>query len=440
MATSNIETVTPRIAPKQAGRPRKIGQITLLLGLVAMALWVGFAPLDEGVPSQGFVALDTKRKAVQHLTGGLIKEVMVGEGSQVKEGQLLMRLDDANIKAEHEMARQRYFGIKAMQARLLAEQTGSNIQFSKDLLDESKDPLIKSQMLNQELLLQSRQSALRSDLQGLEESMQGQMGQLQAYKDMLVNRQSQQSLVQEQLNRIRDLVKEGYAPRNTQLDLERQLAEAHAAIADLQGLQIRTARSVAELKQRASSRQQEYKKEVQSQLADVSRELPGDLEKMIAMQEALARVDIRSPASGQVVGLITQNVGAIVASGQKIMDIVPVNENLTLEIRVMPNLIDRVKADLPVDVRFTAFSHSPQLVVQGKVISVSGDLLTDPHSGAPYFLARVAVTPEGLKKLGKNQLQPGLPVEVVFKTGERSLLTYLMHPLTKRIAASMKEE
>ena len=122
------------------------------------------------------------------------------------------------------------------------------------------------------------------------------------------------------------------------------------------------------------------------------------------------------------------------------MDIVPEDEALLLEAKVPPHLIDRVRAEMPVDVRFSSFAHSPQLVVEGKVVSVSGDLLTEQQTGAGYYLARVRVTPEGLKTLGKRQLQPGMPVEVVFKTGERSLLTYLLHPLAKRVSAAMKEE
>ena len=122
------------------------------------------------------------------------------------------------------------------------------------------------------------------------------------------------------------------------------------------------------------------------------------------------------------------------------MDIVPGDEPLLLEAHVAPHLIDRVHAQLPVDVRFSSFAHSPQLVVQGQVVSVSADLLTEPQTGVTYYLARVQVTPEGMKTLGKRQLQPGMPVEVVFKTGERSMLTYLLHPLLKRVSASMKEE
>jgi protease secretion system membrane fusion protein len=124
------------------------------------------------------------------------------------------------------------------------------------------------------------------------------------------------------------------------------------------------------------------------------------------------------------------------------MDIVPKDEPLLLEAKVQPNFIDRVHAGLPVDIRFNAFSHTPTLVVDGKVISVSGDLVTDPAApqSPPYYLARVAVTPEGYAKLGNRQLQPGMPTEVVFRTGERSLVKYMIAPLIKRMAASMKEE
>jgi protease secretion system membrane fusion protein len=120
---------------------------------------------------------------------------------------------------------------------------------------------------------------------------------------------------------------------------------------------------------------------------------------------------------------------------------VPEGQDLLLEARIPPNVIDKVAAGLPADIRFSAFAHSPQLVVSGKVVSISGDLLTDPQNPqASYYLARVGVTPEGMKTLGKRQMHPGMPAEVIIKTGARTLLTYLLHPLTKRMAASMKEE
>jgi protease secretion system membrane fusion protein len=165
-----------------------------------------------------------------------------------------------------------------------------------------------------------------------------------------------------------------------------------------------------------------------------------DAEKFVAAKADLDRTDIAAPSAGQVVGLAMQTVGGVVQPGQKIMDIVPVGEALLLEARIETHLIDKVKAGLPTDVRFSAFSHTPQLVVDAQVVSVSRDALTDPQSGIGFYLARIQVTPQGMKTLGSRQMQPGMPVEVVIKTGERSLLTYLLNPLIKRVAASMKEE
>jgi protease secretion system membrane fusion protein len=432
---------TAQDAMARTGSAARIGLWALGLGFGGFLLWAGLAPLDEGVPGQGMIALDTKRKTVQHLTGGLVKEVLVGEGAHVTEGQLLVRLDGAVARANFETIRQRYLGLRAMEGRLLTEQQGgAKIAFHPDVLAASQDPQIRQVIMTQEQLMVSRRAALQADLQSTEESIMGQQGLIQAYATMMVNRKSQQALLGEELTNTRGLVKEGYAPRNRQLELERMSADVSSGIAELQGNTIRATRAVAELRQRAIVRQQEYRKEVDSQLADVSREVQGDAERFSAARDDLARTEIKSPAEGQVVGLAFQTVGAVVGPGQKLMDIVPEDEALLVEVRVVPHLIDRVHAGLPVDVRFSSFAHTPQLVVDGKVASVSGDLLTDPQTGVGYYLARVGVTADGFKKLGKRQLQPGMPVEVIFLTGERSMLTYLLSPLTKRFAASMKEE
>lgn len=423
------------------GRASRIGLWALAAGFCGFLLWAAFAPLDEGVPSQGHVAIDTKRKSVQHLSGGIIEQVLVGEGDQVTAGQLLIKLDDAAARANFEVVRHHYLGLRATQGRLLAEQAGQAIiSFHPDLLANATDALIAQEMRNQQDLLKSRRGALQADLQLFQESTRGQQGLLVAYDAMKVSRSRQFSLLDDELGHTVELVKAGYVPRNRELELERQMADSRTAMAELQGNTVRAQSSMAELRQRAIARQQEYRKEVETQLADVTRDVLGDAGKFVALQGDLTRTEIRSPIAGQVVALTAQNIGGVIAAGQKILDVVPAHEVLLLETRVQPQLIDSIHAGMPVDVRFSAFAHSPQLVVQGKLMSVSGDLLTDPQTGAGYFLSRVAVTPEGLKKLGQRQMQPGMPVEVIFKTGERSLLTYLLHPLTKRIAASMNEE
>ncbi len=433
-----------RPAPvSDTGRAARVGLWVIGVGFGGFLLWAGLAPLDEGVPTQGTVAIDTKRKSVQHQMGGIVKQVMVREGDQVKEGQVLIRLDEGSARANFEAVRQRYLGLRAMQARLQAEQAGqTTITYHPDLKVAASDPLIRQQMLTQEQLLLSRRAALRADLQGIEEGIQGQRALLQAYEGMLGHRQNQQALLMDELKNTRDLVKEGYVPRNRQLELERMVSESSASIIDLQGNILRSRRAIAEMSQRAIARQQEYRKEVETQLADVTREAQSDAEKYVAYRAELDRIEIKAPVDGQVVGLAVQSVGGVIQAGQKILDVVPGNEALLLEARVMPHLIDKVHAGLAADVRFSSFAHSPQLVVEGRVQSVSADLLSEqtPAGMMSYYLARVALTPDGLKKLGKRQLQPGMPVEIVIKTGERSMLTYLLHPLTKRIAASMKEE
>jgi len=428
-------------APAKGMRPGQIGFWALGIGFGVFLAWAALAPLDEGVPSAGYVSIDTKRKSVQHLSGGLVKEVLVREGQQVKVGDLLARMDDAGARANLEATRQRYLGLRAMQGRLLAEQANQSlISWHPDLAAAANDPLISQQMATQKQLLAARRGALAADLQGIEEAGKGQQEMVVSYTEVKKSRLAQQALVREELENIRGLVAQGYAPRTRQFELERSATDLTASMTELDGNILRSQRSMAELRQRAILRQQEYRKEVESQLSDVTREVQSDAEKIKAVRDEFERTEIRSPATGQVVGLAFQTAGGVVPPGQKLMDIVPADDTLLLETQVPPHMIDRIHQGQAVDTRFSSFANSPQLVVPGVVQSISGDMLTDAHTGAPYFLARVAVTPEGIKKLGKRQLQPGMPVEVIFKGGERSLLTYMLHPLMKRIAASMTEE
>jgi protease secretion system membrane fusion protein len=440
-----LEPVAPASAAETAladdgRRASRIGLWALAVGFGGFLLWASFAPLDEGVAAPGLVSIDTKRKAVQHLTGGIVKEVHVREGQQVKEGQVLVKLDEATARANFEASRQRYLSLRAMEGRLQADQAGlTKVTFHPDLVANSSDPMIKAQMSTQEQLLSARRGSLNADLQSINEQVHGQEASIQAYTSMFESRKGQLALLNEELKNTRGLVAEGYAPRNRQLELERMVAEANTSMADLQGNILRGRRSIGDLKSRAISRQQDYRKEIETQLADVSREVLSEAEKFRALQNELGRIDIKAPVTGQVVGLAVQTPGAVISPGQKLMDIVPQGEPLLLEARVAPNFIDRVHAGLPVDIRFATFAHAPTLVVDGKVTSISGDLLTDQATNQSYFLARVEVTPEGLKQLGNRQLQPGMPTEVIFRTGERSMLTYLLGPLYKRMSASMKE-
>lgn len=438
---TSSEKNTDQLPHDEAKRVATKGLLALGIGFGLFVIWAIFAPLDEGVPSSAIVSVETQRKAVQHLSGGIVREVKVTEGQEVEAGDVLFRLNEASARANFEGVRQRYLGLRAVQARLQAEQLAkTELVLHPDLLLAQTDPLIAIQVQTQQALLRTRVRSLQAELKSFAESIQGQEALVASSLAMQGSRQAQLRLLTEELGQTRQLVLEGYAPRNRQLELERALADVQASLYDLQGRKEQATHSIAELRQRIERTQQVFLQEVQSQLSSVTQEVQADADKLLALEGDLERTEITAPVSGQVVGLSVQTVGAVIQSGQKLLDIVPKDESLVLDVRIAPHLIDKVYPSLNTDVRFSTFAHSPQLVVQGQVRSVSKDLITDPQSGVTFYLARVVLTNEGMGNLQGRRLQPGMPAEVVIKTGERSMLTYLIHPLTKRFAASMKEE
>lgn len=344
---------------------RKLARLAfwvLGVGFGGFLIWAAVVPLDEGVPTMGTVVIDTKRRPVQHPDGGTVAEILVREGDLVKEGQLLLRLGDSSAKAQVETS--------------------------------------------------------LSSLAALRENLKGQQATVQGYEKIRPNREAQLALLKREYAGLVDLVKDGYAPMNQKLDMERRMSELESALQELATQKIRTEQSVLQL----------------------GHEIMAAEEKLALARRELERKRIYSPADGQVVGLQVGSAGAVVQGAQKIMDIVPARESLVIEAEVMPNLIDRIRPGDPVDIMFMTFSHAPQLVVEGVLDSISQDVLTEPKTGMPYYLARVSVTPSGMALLGSRQMQPGMPVQVVVKTGSRTLLEYLAAPLTRRINASMREE
>jgi protease secretion system membrane fusion protein len=266
--------------------------------------------------------------------------------------------------------------------------------------------------------------------------------QLAGIDSQLISRKLQSDKQSEQLKNIRDLANEGYAPANNVLQMEQTQAELRALFADLKASKLKTQRAIAEMHIREAQRTQESLKESAAQLAEVRKEVQAGKEKLSASGDELARVKITAPVDGQVVGITIASVGGVVTPGQKLMDIVPDSEGVVLDAKIQPQLIDRVKPGDTASVRFSSFAHSPKLVVDANVRSISKDAVmeTTPAGNVAYYTARVQITAEGLKQLGQHNLQPGMPAEIVIKTGERSLLTYLLHPLLKRVAGAMTEE
>jgi len=420
----------------------RLGFWVLVVGFGLFLLWAAFAPLDEGVSAPATVSIETRRKTVQHQSGGVVQKVLAKEGAEVKAGDPLIVLDDAAARAGYETIRQNYLAQRAFESRLIAEVTGAgSITFHPDLMLD-KDPVALQHRTVQQQLFVSRRASQVAEISAAKQSIVGLEGQIAGMQLMLESRKNQAAIQARQLSNVQSLAEEGFAPRNQALQLEQAQAELRTSLADLQTNMQRTQSGIAETRLRIAQREQDFIKEVSGQLADVRKEVQANQERLVAITAELGRTQIRAPVSGQVIGLAIAGAGAVVTPGQRLMDIVPRGEGLLLDARVPPNVIDRVKVGERVEVRFSAFANTPQLVVHGKVVSLSGDAVAEQagNTTISFYLARVELTPEGRKALGDRSMQPGMMAEVLIKTGERSLLTYLLHPLLKRVASAMTEE
>ena len=434
--------------PGDVKRANRIGILAVVVSFAAFLIWASFAPLAQGVAAQGTVMLDTKRKQVQHPSGGILREILVKEGQLVREGEVLMRLDPVQTRANLETTLQQYLGYRALESRLLAERSGAgSIQFHPSLFSAASGQNAAQHRDNQQQLFESRRNSRQLELKATDEALAGLEASLKGTEGGLEARRMQAQMTAKELESTRGLAAEGFAALQRVRELERSLVDTKGAIADLEANRLRIEQSIQEQQSRRELKLKDFLRDVNQQLTDVQKEVEAIEERLKANQAEMDRIEIRAPVAGQVVGLTIQTVGGVVTGSQKLMDIVPSQEDLLIEAKVPPNFIDRVKAGQHVDVRFTTFANTPQLVVEGRLESISTDAIDasgamslSPTGFNTFYLGRVKLTNSGVEKLQGRQLQAGMPVEVVIKTGERSVLKYLLHPIIKRMASSMIEE
>jgi protease secretion system membrane fusion protein len=435
--------VTPITVQTDASGYSRLGWIIVLLGFGSFMLWALFAPLDKGVPMAGTVTKESNRQAVQHLTGGVVQDILVRDGDVVKAGQVLVRMNPVSAEANAGMIRAQYMTARATEARLLAERDGlKQLAFPKEVDNAAVDPRVAEVRSLQSQLFTSRQMSLQNELAAFDENVAGLKLQIQGMQEVRENEKAQLGFLKEQLAGMRDLAKEGYVARNRLLDLERTYAQINASIAENIGQVGRMQRQVAELNLRRSQRLQDFQKEVRTQLAEVQTESRALGSRMNAVNFELANVDVKAPADGLVVGLAVFTKGGVVQPGFRMMDIVPTGDPLVVEGQLAVNLVDKVHIGLPVDLMFSAFNANTTPHIPGEVTQVSADRSVDERTGVPYFVVRVRVTPEGEKLIAKHKLdiQPGMPADLFVKTGERTMMNYLIKPIIDRARSTMSED
>lgn len=422
-------------------RPIWVGLIILLVGFGGFLVWAIFAPLDEGVPMPGVISVESKRKRVDHLTGGIISKILVRDGQKVREGEALLALDEIQALAALNAIQSQWRATAVTEARLIAEQGGlSAIQYPKALNDASADKEISDLMKAQSELLRSRRNALQGELGIIRESVTGLEQQILSLEQLALGRKKQIQLFHEQLTSFRKLHAENFVSRNQLIDIERQLAEVQTKQSeDLANIASVRAR-LAEFRMRGKQRETEYRREVETQLAEVQKEGATLAEKLTAIRDTNARLILQAPVSGTVVDLAYHTIGGVIKPGDRILDIVPSNDELIVEAQVAPQYIDRVRVGLPANIHFDAYLRNIEPpVVSGTVKVVSADALVDARTGAQFYNLRVSVPASEIKKLGDLKIQPGMQATVMVKTGERSLLAYLLRPLFRRFNTALGE-
>jgi protease secretion system membrane fusion protein len=419
----------------------RLGWWIVLAGFGGFFVWASLAPLDKGVPLSGTVTVETNKKAIQHATGGTVDAILVKEGDIVKAGDVLLRMNKVQATADAEMTRLQYFAARSVEARLMAESLGSKvIDYPAELNDVKDDPRVASNIAMQQQLFNSRQLAKQNEWASIHESIAGLTAQANGLEESKTNKQHQLQFAKEQLDSMRDLAKGGYVSRARLLDLEQTYAQINAAISEDIGNIGRGRRQISELILKRQQSIQEYQKEVRTQLSEVQKEAGSLANRLTGLDYHLENILVKAPVGGTVIGLNVFTTGAVVAPGFKMMDLVPSDDPLVVEGRLPVHLVDKLHANLDIELIFSAFNQNKTPHIPGVVTQVSADRLLDERTGEPYYKLLAKVTPEGMKKVSNLKIRAGMPVDLFVKTGERTMMNYLFKPIVDHFRMSLTED
>jgi HlyD family type I secretion membrane fusion protein len=433
---------TPSNEPFAIGRVLRLSASVLVGFLVLFALWAAVVPLDSAVMAQGVVAVESKRKKVQHLEGGILVRVAVRDGAVVKAGQVLAVLNQTDSAAALNVLLSEQDSILAQEARLRAEMNGDGaLNFPQELQARAKIPAASAAMEGQARLFQQRSDSLQSEIAILE-NRRGQYLQIvEGLEAQLAAVKKQTALIEEEQAAFQALYDKGLAP------LPRLLAVKRAR-AGLDGQRGELISSIAENRLRASEVDMEILNlrntrldKAGAELREVQKRRFELADRIKAAHGQLTRMTIRAPSDGVVVASTIHSPGQVVRPGDTLLEIVPQHDRLIVEAQLKPDDADNVRPGIVARVRLIPFKAKFQPVVEGKVRSVSADRLDDPATGAAYYLAEIELDRNAVAEaLDGEVLQPGLPAEVMISLGSHTALEYLVAPMNRRLQQAMREE
>ncbi|MEO9337695.1 HlyD family type I secretion periplasmic adaptor subunit [Mesorhizobium sp. SB112] len=406
--------------------------VLLLLGCGG---WAAVAQINGAVVAQGQIKVDQNLKSIQHRDGGIVSEIAVREGDFVKAGQILIRLDDIQTRQELSIVRSQLSELVARKARLKSERDGlSEIVIEKganleDLQEFGEVRLFDGNRTNRE----SQKEQLRFEIEQLGEEIKGLQAQQSAKRDEV-------TLVQVEHKKMKRLSDKKLIENSRVHVTERELARLKGELGETDAGIARARARMSGIKLQIISVDETAKTEAQRELSTVDTKISEFNDRRIAIEDRLSRTDIRAPLSGTVNELAVHTVGGVITPAETLATLVPEKAKLKIEARLSPVDIDQVYVGQIAKLRFSTFNQRTTPELQGHIGYVSAATTRDPATNDTYYVADVIVSPDELEKLGKNELMPGMPVEVFVATEQRTALSFLSKPLVDQFSRAFREQ
>jgi epimerase transport system membrane fusion protein len=428
-----------RILDTSMETPKRVGLFIFFLVFGVFGFWAGFAPLDGAARAAGVVTVKSYKKVIQHLEGGIVAEILVRNGDVVAAGDPLLVLDNTQSLAQLGIANALFVALKSREARLLAESSGSeSISFATALMQAGSNA--GAEMASERQIFLARKAARDGEVEVLEQREDQLASRVTGLEAVRTSKLELAASYSEELVDVRELLEEGFSDKQRLRELERSYSSYNGEAADLTANISSTQMQIGETRLQILQQDKDFLNEVVNELGEVRTGLKDSEERVVALRDIVRRTSITAPADGIVNGMQIHTIGGVVRAGVDIAEIVPQLDELIIEANVSPVDIDRVTVGQEATISFSAFSSGLVPTIYGKVIGISADRLVDQNTGAPYYLARVEVTPEGMSDMGDLVLVPGMPAEVFITTGARTFLQYVFKPFTTALSRSFIED
>ncbi len=442
-AAQRTETTPTGLAPLPPAdwqRVARVGRAIVILGFGVFVGWASLARLDGAAVSSGVVAVESYRKTVQHLEGGIVREILVRDGDVVAEGQVLLRLDPTRVDAQSEAYRSQVAALQAQETRLLVERdVGSLLSFPAEVVRRSADPTVAAVITDQKQVFEVRRAALLGNLSVADAQIeQARKEAEQNTSDLATARATYDNVVGE-LVPLRGLLQQKLVAVSRVMPLEREKLRLEGVIAsgELQAKKLNERLTEAELKRKQVL--SDYRQESSTQLLDVRRQLSDARQQLVVAEDAQRRYELKAPIAGTVQQMRIFTVGGVIRPGDPVLDIVPTTDTLVIQAKISPLDVDRVTPGMPAEIRFPSFRYFGADIITGSLRSVSRDRLIEDASREPYFAAEVTVDRSSNSAVFANRLTAGIPADVVIPTEPRSVMSYLLTPIYERFDKSMRE-